>query len=65
MGIVELNLAIDKFKMDNTFAENDYGDDIRNISEITIWKDGKYLKLVLDDLRKEDETETTYFMIHN
>lgn len=66
-----VNLTIEEFESDMPefgdsdyeFYNIDYGDDLRSNSDITIWADGKYIKLVVYD-QSEDSTRTQYYELH-
>lgn len=63
-----VNLTIEEFESDMPefgdsdyeFYNIDYGDDLRSNSDITIWDDGKYIKIVVYD-QNEDSTRTQYY----
>ncbi|MDO6450537.1 hypothetical protein Q4522_14930 [Oceanobacillus profundus] len=63
-----VNLTIEEFESDMPefgdsdyeFYNIDYGDDLRSNSDIKIWKNEKYIKLVVYD-QSEDFTRTRYY----
>ncbi|MBP2079774.1 hypothetical protein [Oceanobacillus polygoni] len=65
-----VNLTIEEFESDMPefgdsdyeFYNIDYGDDLRSNSDIKIWKNEKYVELVVYD-QSEDFTRTRYYEI--
>ena len=41
----------------------DYGNDLRSSSDITMWENGKYVKLIVYDREKSNYTETTRYKL--
>ncbi|WP_339229805.1 hypothetical protein NSQ77_06820 [Oceanobacillus sp. FSL K6-2867] len=67
-----VNLTIEEFESDMPefgdsdyeFYNIDYGDDLRSNSDITIWADEKYIKIVVYD-QSEDSTRTRYYELRD
>ncbi|API91540.1 hypothetical protein J32TS6_31180 [Virgibacillus pantothenticus] len=66
-----VNLAIEKVESEIAERNNieydsssiDYGNDLRSSSDITMWENGKYIKVVVYDKEEDDEKEITHYRL--
>lgn len=66
-----VNLAIEKVESEIAERNNieydsssiDYGNDLRSSSDITMWENGKYIKVVVYDKENDDEKEITHYRL--